>query len=468
MATAVQHIYTPRGAALEVFSRRESEVCLVGPAGTGKSLACLEKMSLAALKYPNMRGLITRKVSASLPSSALATWRKLVIPELLGSRQVVFHGGGPQDPPQYRFANGSTVTIGGMDKPSKIMSTEYDIAYVQEATELKEDDWESIQTRLRNWVMPYQQVIADCNPGHPTHWLNLRGQSGRTVFLQSRHEDNPALFDDDGHITEAGQAYMDKLDRLTGVRYLRLRKGIWAAAEGVVYEDWDENVHIIDPFKIPSDWPRYWSIDFGFTHPFVCQWWAVDPDGRLYLYREVYRTKRLVEDHAKHLLRHSQDWQHRWSEPKPVAIICDHDAEDRATLERHLGMPTTPAKKSVSDGIQHVQARMKLAGDGKPRIFILRNAIQDRDLELADAKRPSSTVEEIPAYVWGRDPNGTLDKETPVKDMDDGCDAMRYMVAQMDLVGRPRLRSFDTYGASSSKRRSSIGETAGWTRIRSI
>jgi predicted transcriptional regulator len=40
-------------------------------------------------------------------------------------------------------------------------------------------------------------------------------------------------------------------------------------------------------------------VDFGYTNPFVMQWWAEDPDGRLYLYREIYRTRRLVEDHAK-------------------------------------------------------------------------------------------------------------------------------------------------------------------------
>lgn len=415
----------------------------MGPAGTGKSLSCLEKLNLQAIKYSGMRGLIVRKTQVSLTSSALVTWRKLVVPELMQDGYITFYGGGPEEPAQYRYANGSKINIGGMDKATKIMSTEYDVVYVQEATELVEDDWESITTRLRNWVMPYQQLMSDCNPSYPTHWLNLRGKSGRTTFLESRHEDNPALFDEQGNITPQGAEYMRKLDNLTGVRYLRLRKGIWAASEGVIYDQWDDEANIIEPFMIPKEWPRYWSVDFGFTNPFVCQFWAEDPDGRLYLYREIYRTQRLVEDHARFIMSIVRP-NGRWREPEPVAVICDHDAEDRATLERHLGRSTVPATKTVSDGLQAVQARIKKAGDGKPRLFIMRGATIDRDNSLSDRKVPASTEEEIPGYVWAPVKEGNALKDEPLKKDDHGCDAMRYIVAQVDLIGRPRIRSFPT------------------------
>lgn len=387
---------------------------------THNSLAALEKLNALALKYPNMRGLIVRKTQVSLPSSALSTWRKLVIPELLKAKYVLFHGGGPQDPPQYRYANGSTINVGGLDKASKIMSTEYDIVYVQEATELVEDDWEAINTRLRSWVIPYQQIIADCNPAQPTHWLNLRCQADKTLMLHSKHEDNPALYNDDGTMTPHGKEYLAKLDNLTGVRYLRLRKGIWAAAEGVIYDTWDDNLHMVDPFIIPREWRRYWAVDFGFTHPFVLQCWAEDPDGRLYRYREIFKTQTLVEDHAKKILSIVRP-EGRWLEPQPTAIICDHDAEGRATLEKYLGMSTVPAKKVVTEGIQAVQSRLTVQKDGKPRLFLVRGALVEKDTDLVDAKRPTCTEEEIPGYVWAPGKDGSPAKEEPVKDMDDGC-----------------------------------------------
>lgn len=434
------HEYTGRGSVLQLMRDRSPEVLLAGPAGTGKSLGCLEKLNAVALKYPGMRGLITRKTFASLPSSALATFRKLVIPELLATGAVRFHGGGPQDPPQYRYPNGSVINIGGMDRPSRIMSTEYDVVYVQEATELTPDDWEAITTRMRSWVVPYQQVIADCNPAQPTHWLKMRADTGKIRMYNTTHEENPVLFTDDGVVTERGAAYLAKLDALTGVRHARLRKGQWAAADGVIYEDWSDAVHLVDSFPIPPEWRRIWSVDFGFTHPFVLQCWAVDPDGRMYLYREIFRTQTLVEDHAKRIIK-AVTKDGVWTEPRPQAVICDHDAEGRSTFVRHTGLGTVAARKAVKDGIQAVQSRLRPAGDGRPRLFILRDAVLDRDPELVDARRPASTAEEVPGYVWASGANGQPAKEEPVKEQDDGMDALRYAVMYLDRnVMIPKIR----------------------------
>src|SRR5258708_2156502 len=135
------------------------------------------------------------------------------------------------------------------------------------------------------------------------------------------------------------------LTGLTGVRRSRFFAGLWVAAEGTVYEDaYDRALNVVKPFPIPKEWPRYLSIDFGFTNPFVCGWWARDDDGRLFCYREIYMTKRLVEDHAE-AIKHYSRWGQDGGDPLPREIICDTDAEDRATLERHLGFMTD--RKSV-------------------------------------------------------------------------------------------------------------------------
>lgn len=460
----LEHTFVARGAAAGVLESRRTEVLVAGPAGTGKSRACLEKLHLLCKKYPNSRMLICRKTQASLASSALKTYREQVAEIDLTLGYVYFHGGGPQDPPQYRYVNPktgeveSTITVVGIDKPSKIMSTEFDVIYVQEATELEVKDWEHLLTRLRNWNIPdYQQIIADCNPDAPTHWLKLRCDAGNTQLLRSVHEDNPTLFDEDGMVTEKGAAYIAKLDALTGVRYKRLRKGQWAAAEGAIYEEWDSTVHLIDPFDIPKDWPRYWSVDFGFTNPFVLQCWARDPDGRLYLYREIYKTKTLVEDHAETILNvvapvvRDEDGNpveddngkpvREWIEPKPQWVVCDHDAEGRETLRKHLRLPMRNAKKEVLDGIEAVQKRLRVQGDGKPRVFMLRHCVLKRDGLLEDSKKPTSTQDEVAGYVWDPSSKTDTEKEQPLKENDHGMDAWRYMVAQFDLRGGMGVKS---------------------------
>src|SRR3546814_11038338 len=93
-------------------------------------------------------------------------------------------------------------------------------------------------------------------------------------------------------------------------------------------------------------------------------------------------TKRLVEDHARQMLEQVIT-DGTWTEPKPRAIITDHAAEDRATLEKHLGLKTKPAKKTVGDGLQAVASRFRDGGNGKPRMLIM----QDCLVEIAPALR---------------------------------------------------------------------------------
>ncbi|MFG0247647.1 MAG: phage terminase large subunit [Phycisphaeraceae bacterium JB051] len=406
--------YRPHGAARDLLYNKSAEVLMEGPAGTGKTRALLEKANLCAIKYPGMRALLVRKTRESMTESALVTFEQKVLP----NDWPMLTGPSRRQRQSYRYPNGSVLVIAGMDRASRIMSTEYDMIFAFEARELSEDDWESLLTRLRNGVMPYQQAIADTNPDAPTHWLNQRAFRGQMSRLRSRHDDNP-------HVTDA---YKDRLEQLTGVRRDRLYKGIWSGQEGAVYDLWDPAVHVIEQHKIPEHYRRIRSIDFGYTNPFVCQWWAIDPDGRMMLYRELYQSHGLVEDHAQTILKHSE------GEPYE-ATITDHDAEGRATLERY-GISTTLAKKSLCSGIQAVTARLKKAADGKPRLMLMQDCLIHVDPRLSEQQKPTSTCQEFAGYVWQR---GSDISETPVMVNDHGMDAMRYAVVYLDGLAENTL-----------------------------
>jgi hypothetical protein len=437
------HRYRPAGAALRLLTDRSPELLIAGPAGTGKSRAMLEKLLIVLTARPEVKILLLRKTAVSLTSTTLATWRETVAAEMIHGRGCKWYGGSSERPAGYVFSNGSFLAVGGMDKPEKVMSSEYDIIAVDEATELIPTDWELASSRLRNGRLSYHQIVGACNPAGPNHWLKKRCDTGACALLTSRHEDNPRYYDDAGAQTTEGAQYLARLDRLTGVRRLRLAHGIWAAAEGVVYEDWDDAVHLVDPRPIPAEWRRVWAVDFGYTHPMVLQCWAVDPDGRALLYREFVRTQSLVEDFARWVLRtitgSTVPRQGTWTEPRPSRIVCDHDAEGRETLEKYLGLPCTPAHKAVSEGIQAVQARLVAAGDGRPRLTVARDALVDRDPRLDDARAPIGMAEEIGGYVWDTTGGGTL-RETPTKILDDAMDCARYAIASLDLGGRNRIR----------------------------
>lgn len=419
--TPARRPYRPVGSALKLLLDRSPEVLLSGPAGTGKSRGCLEKLHLLAEKYPGLRALIVRRTRASLTQSALVTFEEHVVP----AGHPCLAGPARLNRSSYRYPNGSEVALGGLDNPIKVMSSEWDVVYVQEATEVDEAAWEALTIRLRNATceIPFRQLIADCNPDRPTHWLKKRCDAGRCKMIECRHEDNPRYWDAAaGAWTAAGLDYVGRLDALSGPRKLRLRYGRWVRAEGVVYEAWDPAVHVIDRFAVPADWPRVWVVDFGYRNPFVWQEWALDGDGRLYLVRQVYRTGRIVQDHAERILELTA------GSPRPLAVLCDHDAEDRATLERHLGLPTTPAPKAVRPGIEAVQARLRVQGDGRPRLFVLRDSLDEIDPALEEAKKPWRTEDEFDGYCW----NDRAAKDEPVKEDDHGLDATRYLCLALD------------------------------------
>ena len=413
--------FHPHPWQLPVLQDKAFTVLLTGSAGGGKSRVAAEKIHAFQLYYPGATGLVLRKAREYASKS--------VVPFML--RQVI----GDSTVVQYRkqaglfeYANGSSLYIGGMKNDEqregiRSMGADgsFDFVWMEEANAFSEDDFNEVLARMRGKAADWVQVLLTTKPDHPAHWIKQRlidGGGASTYF--SGATDNP---NNPAH-------YIRSLNLLTGVLRDRLVLGLWKQAEGAVYDEFDSTIHVIEAFDIPADWRRLRVVDFGFVHPFVCQWWAQDPDGRLYLYREIHHTKRLVEDHAREILYHSEG-------EAIEATVADHDAEDRATLGRH-GVYSIPADKAVSPGIQAVQQRLRRAEDGKPRLFIMRGALVEEDAERRNAKRPTCTQDEIPGYVWPKTQDGRTIKERPVKKDDDGCDAMRYMVAYVD--GFPQWR----------------------------
>lgn len=414
--------YQPHGAAADLWLCKAHEVVISGPAETGKTRAALEKLNLLLWKYPKAQAVMVRKQYSDMPGSCIQTWEKKVLGDTLSDNGPVTKYGG-EKPQFYDYPHGSRLWVGGLDKPGKTLSSERDFIYVNQAEELDLADWETLTTRAtgRAGNAPYSQVFGDCNPGGRTHWILERANENKLALFHSRHEDNPTLFDPvTGELTEQGAITLSILDNLSSVRYQRLRLGKWVSAEGQIYADYDPSIHYIDRFDIPASWRRFRVIDFGLRNPFVCQWWALDEDERMYLYREIYMTGRTVATHAGQIKVQSAG-------ETIEQTICDHDAEDRLTLEEN-DIPNIAAEKDVLQGIGKVQDRLKKQADGRPRLFILKDSLVEVDQNLKMEHKPYATHQEIDSYVW-RD---NAKKDEPLKADDHGADSLRYGVMYAD------------------------------------
>jgi len=404
------------GGVKEFMLCRDPEVVIYGRAETGKTFGACWKLNLLAWLYPGAQLAIVRKTRRSLLSSVLQTWQKQVI----AGAPVKVYGG--HNPEWYDYPNDSRVFLGGMDNPDKVLSSERDVIYVNQCEELSLPEWEILTTRVtgRAANMPYSQLIGDCNPAAPTHWIKSRARSalnpnGALTLIESTHRDNPTLYDQaTGLLTERGRRTLESLDRLTGARKMRLRYGLWAQPEGAIYEIFDEEQHKAKSFPIPPVWARMVGIDPLGAYV-AALWAAYDPRGRkLHVYREYLEPFGVTTPgHVSAILELSQG-ETVWT------WVGGGPSERQSRLDwQAAGIPLmAPPSLGVWEGIDRV---IQLLADGA---LVVHDCCVNLLSEIGSYRRKLSRAGE-PTEVIER------------KDEYHGLDCLRYVVAW--LTGQERM-----------------------------
>lgn len=217
----------------------------------------------------------------------------------------------------------------------------------------------------------------------------------------------------------ADNPYLDKgeIERLSaalGADALKSRRyGGFADTGEAVYPEFDERVHVIEPFRVPDDWQDCISIDPGLNNPLSCHWFAVDYDGNVYVIAEHFEAGRDVKYHCGKIKEISEALHWKKTRSGEIYALIDSAANQRtlaaqksvAELFRENGIAVnTRVDKSLFAGINRV--KNYLAGeDGKPKLYIFSTC---RNL-----------IREFKAYRYGAD-------DTPIKRDDHGLDALRY------------------------------------------
>lgn len=277
-ATATHSAPTFRGAALALQTLDAPEWICAGPSETGKTFACLYRLDRLLATTPKAQAALIRKVRGTISPTALRTYLRVLA--MTGSGATPYGG---NNPIWYDYPNGARLWIGGIDDPGKVLSSERDFIYVNQAEELTQDDWETLSTRAtgRGAVTATPMLFGDCNPGPADHWILRRKQASAVTLLESHHADNPSLYDDSGRLTTQGERSMAALDRLTGVRRQRLKNGLWVGAEGEYYTQLDADRHIIAMPQY-AGWDTWAALDYGFSHPLSFGVYVRDPYDNVY------------------------------------------------------------------------------------------------------------------------------------------------------------------------------------------
>lgn len=199
------------------------------------------------------------------------------------------------------------------------------------------------------------------------------------------------------------------------------RYGKFRSDTGLVYTEFDENVHVIEPFDVPYDWQDVLSIDPGLNNPLSCHWYCVDYDGNIYVVAEHYEAKRDIGYHANKINEISDiiGW-HRDGKGRIVALI-DSAANQRTLASQksvtelfyEYGIVANPkVNKDLFSGIARVKEYFK-----SNKIFIFKNCV--------------NMIREIKGYWWG-------DGDVPKKKDDHSLDELRYYVMSKPDNVRPK------------------------------
>lgn len=390
-----------------------TEVLFGGAAGGGKSYGQLTDALLYALKYAGSRQLILRRtfpeLERSLISVSLALYPSAVCKYQSTKRKWFIKGG-------------SVIEFGYCDAEKDVyhyQGAEYDVVRFDELTHFTQEQYLYLLSRVRGVNSFPKAVKSTANPGGIGHaWVKQRFIDGKTpdkVYTDANGHTTifiPSFIQDNHFLMESDPLYLKRLEQLPDKEKKALLYGDWNIFEGQVFSEWRDNpqgyltrhnTHVIRPFQIPKEWRRFRAFDFGYAKPFAVTWFAVDHDGRAYLYRELYGCtttpdtgiKWTAQQIAKEILKIEQEHEdgQRITGIADPAIWNATGSEEGsiADMMQSCGVYFEKGKNNRLAGKMQLHYRLAMDSNGLPMMYVFqtcRNTIRTLPLLTYDPSNP--------------------------------------------------------------------------------
>lgn len=447
--------YTTYGMMRSLWMSDASVKIAGGTYDAGKTFGLCAYMDHLATQHPGARMTFVHRSLNRVYRNIIPTYEKYLgykppsREDNPQGRDVTRFGG--ERPEFFEYDNGARIYMNGLDKPQNLLSDFFDAAFVNQAELVPFEAWDELTARVseRAGVMPMTSLVGDCNPNVPHHWIRDQAKDGKLAYFRMSFLDNPEIIEQGSErlkafkiafennpdpklldtvmdlFSESGLRRVEKLKNLDGLRFKRGFLGLWASGEGLVFEEFEPETHIVDVSIMPN-WRRYLSVDWGFRNPASVIWWALSPDDRLYAYKEIYKTGLTKPD----LIRLIQENCDSYDRIQHAAV--DSADQDGVEQLRQAGFRVKEPKKDRVAQIDGVKERLKKDPSGEPAIFFLRDRlVHPPDEDLKDDYRPVEVTDEFLSLSYAEKLKGTRRDDEDVVGDNHGVDGASYLVQSL-------------------------------------
>ncbi len=321
----------------------ESEVLFGGAAGGGKSYGQVIDALLFALKYPRSKQLILRRTFGELGKSLIRCAMEIYPREIFSFNSSSHIG---------KFKNGSCIDFGYCATEGDVyqyQSAEYDVIRFDELTHFTEMQYVYLISRVRGANNYPKQIKSSTNPGGVGHtWVKERfvdpspsgipfsGKDGMTrIFI-------PSLLTDNGPLMRRDPEYRRRLETLPEREKRALLFGDWDIFEGQYFTEFSRDKHVIAPFKIPREWRKYRTLDYGLDRLAVL-WIAISPERVAYVYREYCESGLTISEAARAIVERTPEDEDIYATLAPPDLFSrtQETGKTKAGIFRECGVNFT-------------------------------------------------------------------------------------------------------------------------------
>ena len=361
----------PQPKQKQFFLAKCKFVAFGGARGGGKSWAVREKAKRLAIKWAGIKILIIRKTYADLRDNHILPL-KADLPSGFAEYK--------EQDKAFVFRNGSRIKccyFAGENDALQYQGQEYDVIFLEEATQFTELVFNTMKACLRGANDFPKRMYLTCNPdGVGFLWV-------KRLFVSREYESNEnpedflfiqSLVDDNKILMEANPDYVKQLDSLPEDMRKRWRYGSWDVSEAQYFDEFDRNVHVCEPFKIPSEWRRYRAFDYGLDM-LACYWIAVDNLHNCYFYKELCESNLPISTAARKILDFTDKDEDIYLNLAPPDMWnrSQETGKSRAVLFDEAGLELTKSNNDREAGWLAIKELLKVDSNGSPRMHIFSN-----------------------------------------------------------------------------------------------